>query len=117
MILLDKFRLKFRELFSSCCCCLDSILKAKSTSSAIIQFKALNIAQENQHLTLQYIQKRNRYSKKPSDQQNGAKISNTSNGSIHTHTSSNHSSNIMSRRSIVGAYNNNGPITVRLTNV
>lgn len=37
---LDKFRLKFRELFSSCCCCCKSFVRMKSTSSPMIPFKA-----------------------------------------------------------------------------
>ena len=44
--LLDRFRLKFRELFSSCCCCCKSASGMKSPSSTTLPFKASSI---NQH--------------------------------------------------------------------
>ncbi|CAF1368852.1 unnamed protein product [Rotaria sp. Silwood1] len=51
-IMSDKFRLKFRELFSSCCCrycccCCKPIPRMKSTSSAIIQFKPSGLIQHS----------------------------------------------------------------------
>ncbi|CAF3105136.1 unnamed protein product [Rotaria sp. Silwood2] len=50
-IMSDKFRLKFRELFSSCCCryccCCKPIPRMKSTSSAIIQFRSSGLVQHS----------------------------------------------------------------------
>ncbi|CAF3523178.1 unnamed protein product [Rotaria socialis] len=109
----DKFRLKFRELFSSCCCCLESVLRLKSTSSStIIQLKALGAQQINEQAVMQNT---NRYRRKNSHQYITTKYPTGANGS--NLASSNPSKNKTARHSRINTYVHNGPIAIRLTNV
>ncbi|CAF1097239.1 unnamed protein product [Rotaria magnacalcarata] len=109
----DKFRLKFRELFSSCCCCFESALKLKSiSSSTIIQLKAAGAQQINQPAT---IQNRNRYRLKNTHQYIAAKYPIRSSGSLQA--SSTPPQNKIARHGRINTYVHNGPIAIRLTNV
>lgn len=123
---LDKFRLKFRELFSSCCCCCKSIERMKSASSAMIPFK---VSSTIHHTTLQpsplsatnsiryHLNDNNNSSKR--NTKNSLSISITSGHGLINNTTNNNSNhtNNTKRPTTINPYNHNGPITFRLTNV
>ncbi|CAF1044968.1 unnamed protein product [Rotaria sp. Silwood1] len=116
-IMSDKFRLKFRELFSSCCCCFESAVKMKSTSSTTIPFKVLSTMQHrNQEPLLTSGRNTDRYNMKINYKRMATKPSNVSSiGS--SPISSNTKTNSLTRVTNIKEYTHNGPITFRLTNV
>lgn len=95
--ILDKFRLKFRELFSACCCCCKPIPRMKSASSTMIQFRPSGLVQHS----IMSVQT-NRSSLK----------NNYGPGSINTNNNNN-----MSRHNGINAYTHHRPLSFRLTNV
>jgi hypothetical protein len=101
LFILDKFRLKFRELFSSCCCCCKTVVRMKSTS---IPFKSSGIIQHSPISTNNY-----RSSIRIKQKTN----LNSGSGQI----SGNVNSNNMTRHTGINVYTHNGPICFRLTNV
>ncbi|CAF0734553.1 unnamed protein product [Adineta ricciae] len=120
-IMSDKFRLKFRELFSSCCCCCKSFIRMKSASSTMIPFRAsttipygsqqpspTSTANNNHH------QNHNRCHLNNKHKRLGNNSLNLSTASVQLLTNSN--STNMTKHS-VNSYGHNGSIAFRLTNV
>ncbi|CAF4297386.1 unnamed protein product [Rotaria sp. Silwood2] len=119
----DKFRLKFRELFSSCCCryccCCKPIPRMKSTSSAIIQFRSSGLVQHSVMSTnLNQSSTKNKYSQNSTNTLNisgrGGPIKTNANNN---NNNRNHHHHRMSRHNGINAYTHNRPICFRLTNV
>jgi len=117
-IMSDKFRLKFRELFSSCCCCCKSLGRRKSPSTTMIPFKTQSTVQQtSQQASPNLPTNTNRYKIK---KKNNNQITNNS---LNVSTkpgqalSNNISNNNMTRHTGINPYTNNESITFRLTNV
>ncbi|CAF1107044.1 unnamed protein product [Rotaria sordida] len=116
-IMSDKFRVKFRELFASCCCCFESVLKMKSTSSTMIPFKVLSTMQhQNQQPLLTSDHNMNRYNMKMNYKRIPTKSLNI-NSTRSASTPSGSNSNSMTRLTNIKEYTHNGPMAFRLTNV
>ena len=116
--MLDKFRLKFRELFSSCCCCCKSVVRMKLTSSKMIPFKPSSIIHHtSQQPSPISMTNSTRYNLHNKNKRNTSNSLNISTGSGQTLANTNTNSNNMTRHGGINAYNHNGPITFRLTNV
>jgi hypothetical protein len=105
--MLDKFRLKFRELFSSCCCCCKSVIRMKSPSSAMIPFKASSTAQHPSPISTTNT---NRYNI-------NNKYKRNANSSSTINTGQTSGNNNTTRHAGINAYTHNGHVTFRLTNV
>jgi hypothetical protein len=101
--ILDKFRLKFRELFSSCCCCCKTMARMKSSS---IPFKSSGILQHSPIST-------NNLRSSMKTRQQGQTHLTSGGGQIMANTNSNH----LTRHTGINVYTHNGPICFRLTNV
>lgn len=112
----DKFRLKFRELFSSCCfCCCKTTTRMKSSS---MPFKSSGMLQHSPISTNNY---RSSVKTNNPKRNNSIKILNTTSGvcggqNINTVNSNTNNSN-MTRHPTMNTYTHNGPICFRLTNV
>ncbi len=101
--ILDKFRLKFRELFSSCCCCCKTMGRMKSSS---IPFKSSGMLQHSP------ISTHNIRSSIKHRQQGNTNLT-SGGGQIMANTNS----NPLTRHTGINVYTHNGPICFRLTNV
>jgi hypothetical protein len=97
LFILDKFRLKFRELFSSCCCRCKIIARMKS-SAGIIPPSPIST---NYHRSTI----RNQFKEHTNLSSGGGQIM------------ANVNSNNLTRHTEMNVYTHNGPICFRLTNV
>ncbi|UJR26894.1 hypothetical protein I4U23_008204 [Adineta vaga] len=115
-IMSDKFRLKFRELFSSCCCCCKSFNRMKSTSSTMIPFRASATMQcgSQQPSPTSAANNHNRYHLNNKHKRLGNNSLNISTASVQMLTNSTSSN---PAKPSVNTYGHNGPMAFRLTNV
>jgi hypothetical protein len=112
LFLLDKFRLKFRELFSSCCCCCKPVVRMKSTSSIRLPFKPSATSQQPSPMPTPTTARYTINNQQKRIPKNSLSIRTGSSPTL-TVTDGNN----MSRQTGTNAYTRNGPITFRLTNV
>ncbi|CAF1443375.1 unnamed protein product [Adineta steineri] len=117
-IMSDKFRLKFRELFSSCCCCCKSFLRTKSTSSTMIPFRASTTMPyaSQQPSPVSAASNNTRCNTKTNKHKRLGKNSLTISNST-AQILGNINSNNMTRHNGINAHIHNGPPAFRLTNV